>query len=298
MKILYIGEPETARLAHEGTAPSHWLYGALEMEKNGHQVVWEKESHALLNDLKLIRHHKPDKIFIPNLNIGNHRLLLTLKSLGIIKTPIDTFLHHGRPEGGIQGLIVHFLLRGVNRISFLSRKSMQETIDAGNARTAQCDTPGWWPDAGFYSKIKISDNGRFISTGKENRDFDTLIEAFRITGAPLTIMTAHSHGTQNYDSLVEKCRDIPNIRVVITENSGSVYPQMVTEMAAARAIVCPLLQNRLNYCVGLSTIADAIGLHKPLIITRNSYHDDAYFTSSTHHVTTIDEWVAAIRSLQ
>lgn len=59
---------------------------------------------------------------------------------------------------------------------------------------------------------------------------------------------------------------------MITENSGDVYPMMVKEMANAKALVCPLQQNRLNYCVGLSTIADAEGLNKPLIMTRNLYH--------------------------
>ena len=48
--------------------------------------------------------------------------------------------------------------------------------------------------------------------------------------------------------------------------------KMINEMANAKALVCPLLQNKLNYCVGLSTIVDAEGLRKPLIITRNPYH--------------------------
>jgi glycosyltransferase involved in cell wall biosynthesis len=297
MKILYIGEPETANLVHAGIAPAHWLYGAMEMEKSGEVVVWEKERHALLNDLKLLMKHRPDKIFIPNLNIGNHQLLLALKAVGIVRTPVDAFLHHGRLERGIRGLVIRLLLSGVDKLSFLSQKSMQETVDAGNVKSTKCDTPGWWPDAEYYSKIKTSDNGRFVSTGKENRDFDTLIEAFCITGAPLTIMTAHKHGSESYDNLYDKCRDVPNIKVVITENTGAVYPQMVKEMAAARALVCPLLQNRMSYCVGLSTIADAVGLGKPLIITRNPYHDDCYIGEHTYRVATVEDWVAAIRAL-
>lgn len=59
---------------------------------------------------------------------------------------------------------------------------------------------------GFYSKVDTSDEGYFVSTGKENRDFDTLIQAFRKTGAKLKIMTAKSHAGQNYEDLVEKCK--------------------------------------------------------------------------------------------
>lgn len=47
MKILYI-----YRLYKEGKNPSHWLYGAVEMEKDGHNVIGEKETSALLNDYK------------------------------------------------------------------------------------------------------------------------------------------------------------------------------------------------------------------------------------------------------
>lgn len=83
MKILYIGTPHTYRLYKEGKNPSHWLYGAVEMEKEGHQVIWEKETSSLLNDIKLVHKYNPDLIFIPNLNIGNHFLLLCLKRSSI-----------------------------------------------------------------------------------------------------------------------------------------------------------------------------------------------------------------------
>ena len=62
----------------QGKVPSHWLYGAVEMEKDGKQVVWQQERKSLLNDLKLVWQVKPDAIFIPNLNIGCHVLLLLL----------------------------------------------------------------------------------------------------------------------------------------------------------------------------------------------------------------------------
>ena len=36
MKILYIGTPVNYQLWKEGKNPSHWLYGACEMEEEGH----------------------------------------------------------------------------------------------------------------------------------------------------------------------------------------------------------------------------------------------------------------------
>ena len=71
----------------QGKVPSQWLYGAVEMEKDGKQVVWEQERQSLLNDLKLVWMVKPDAIFLPNLNIGCHVLLLLLSSFHILNIP-------------------------------------------------------------------------------------------------------------------------------------------------------------------------------------------------------------------
>ena len=174
---------------------------------------------------------------------------------------------------------------------------MEETVRTGQVKAKKCSVPYWGPDMDFYNKVEKTEGKWFVSTGKENRDFDVLIEAFRRTGAPLKIMTAKSHAGNDYSDLVEKCKDIPNIKVVITENSGNVYPQMLDAMAKAKALVCPLRKDKLNYCVGLSTIADAIGLQKPLIITHNPYHDETY-TKGMEIVDSVDDWVKAIEKIE
>ena len=120
---------------------------------------------------------------------------------------------------------------------------------------------------------------------------------FKETKAPLKIITAQSHAGSDYTNLKEKCAPISNIEVIITENSGEVYPMMVKEMANAKAIVCPLRQDKLNYCVGLSTIADAEGLGKPLIITKNPYHSEKR-TENYNAVTTKQEWIHSINLLK
>ena len=297
-RILYIGEPETCALYADGKVPSHWLYGAAEMEREGHTVQWAAERPSLFNDMALIRRYSPDIIFIPNLNLNNHRLLLALKAMGLVRIPVYAYLHHGRPDAaGVRGALTRFLLSGVDHLFFLSEKSMRETIDSGMVAAQRASCPGWGADMDFYGKVTTTDGGRFVSTGKENRDFDILIEAFRITGAPLTIMTTLKHGANTYDTLADKCRGIDNIELVITENTGNVYPSMLTAMASARALVCPLLRDHLDYCVGLSTIADAQGLGKPLIITDNPYHDSRRMTDNTIRVTTLEQWVDAIRRL-
>lgn len=296
MRILYIGETSTHQLYADGNVPSHWFYGACEMEKDGHEVIWEQESSAKLNDLKLIKKYRPDIIFIPNLNIHNHLLLLAFAGK-FIKTPIFAYLHHEpQAKTGLKAKIFRHLLSGIRHLFFLSEKSLIETAKANLIDSSRCSIPGWGPDVDFYSRIETSDNGRFVSTGKENRDFDILIEAFRQTGAPLHIITATAHNGADYTNLTEKCKDSPNIKVTIVQNSSGNYPMMLHEMAAARALVCPLRQDKLNYCVGLSTIADAEGLGKPLIITANPYHDSERVAETGISVTSVNDWVEAIRA--
>lgn len=298
MKVLYIGEPKTHNLYLKGKVPSHWLYGACEMEKDGHNVVWEEEKSNFLNDILLCIKHNPNLIFIPNLNIHSHIFLLALSALHLFNTPIFAYLHHGPSTvSRLKNIILSFLFKGLKHLFFLSEKTMSETIKAGFISQEKCSDPGWGPDRLFYGKIKVRDNGYFISTGKENRDFETLIAAFERTGAPLLIITAETHGNHNYTNLYERCKNISNINVKIVKNSGEEYPQILSAMADAKAIVCPLLRNKLTYCVGLSTIADAEGLQKPLIITENPYHNKVRL-SKYKSVVSVGDWVSAIEEIQ
>lgn len=297
MKILYIGRKDTYNFYRQGINPSHWLYGAVEMKKDGMNVLWADEKSAILNDSSLLWQHRPDIVFIPNLNLRNHLLLLFLSSIGVLRIPVYAFLHHEpKVKHGAKAWFYKLLLAAPKHLFFLSSKTMDETVRAGLVKAKKCSVPYWGPDMDFYSKVEKNEGKWFVSTGKENRDFDILIEAFRRTGAPLKIMTARSHAGNDYSDLVEKCKDIPNIEVVITENSGNVYPQMLEAMANAKALVCPLRKDKLNYCVGLSTIADAIGLQKPLIITRNPYHDNKYLHCAIG-VDTVEEWTKAIQMI-
>lgn len=298
MKILYIGSKDTHEQYVRGLVPSHWLYGAVEMERDGHEVVWEQERGELLHDWRLVRQYHPDYVFVPNLNLHNHLFLLALAAIGICRVPIVAWLHHEpKAKKGLKAFMYRFLLSGCQHLFFLSHKTMEETITHGLAKGCRCSEPGWGADMEFFSKVEITDGDTYVSTGKENRDFDILIEAFQQTKAPLVIMTAKNHGGNNHEWLLKRCKEIPNIKVVITENTGDVYPRMLQEMARAKALVCPLQKEKLNYCVGLSTIADAEGLGKPLIITRNPYHSQERI-KQFNTVVTLEEWVEAIKNIK
>ena len=296
--ILYIGTPETHHQYVQGLVPSHWLYGAVEMEKEGHRVIWEKERKSFWHDVSLLRRYKPDLVFIPNLNLHSHKGLLLLSALHLCSTPVYAYLHHEpKVKKGLKSYLYRFLLSGCRHLFFLSELTLEQTVRNGLASSGRCSVPGWGPDRTFFKQVKTDDQGYFVSTGKENRDFKLLIEVFQKTGLPLKILTSRKHAGVNYENLPEKCRDIPNIEVVITENSGEVYPQMLEAMAHARALVCPLRKEKIHYCVGLSTIADAEGLGKPLVITRNPYHDKER-VAGFNVVDSVEDWCQALKELK
>lgn len=296
MKILYIGEKRTHDQYIKGNVPSHWLYGAVEMEQDGHEVIWAQEKSSFFNDVRLIFHSKPDIIFIPNLNLHNHILLLFLASIGMIKQPIYVWLHHEpSAKNCYEERIYRPLFKGIKHVFFLSSLTLHKTVEQGFINKNHCSTPGWGPDKDFYDRIVKTDNGWFVATGKENRDYDIIIEAFKETGAKLHIFTCRSHYGSDYTSLENKCKGISNIRLTLVDNSPENYKAMVAEMSSAHALVCPLRQDKLNYCVGLSTIADAEGLNKPLIITENPYHIER--KDFLWSVKTKADWIKAIHKM-
>lgn len=297
MEILYIGTSWLHGKHIAGKIPSHWLYGAEEMAREGWSVTWKDESKELFHDIRLLRKHCPDVVFIPNMNLRCHVLLLILCAMRIIKTPVFAFVHRVPQKVSLwQKLSYKMVYAGCRHIFFLSELSMNDAIGNGFINKARCSVPGWGPDMEFFSKVKTEDKGYFVSTGKENRDFDTLIEAFRITGAPLRILCSRQHAGRSYDDLPAKCEGISNIEVVMTDNSADVFPKMLEAMAGAKALVCPLIHENMTYCVGLSTVSDAEGLGKPLIISRNPYHSPERM-KQFHCVETVDDWVKAIRTI-
>lgn len=299
MRILYIGTPQNHELYLKGHNPSHWMYGVEEMAKDGHDVIFESETSGKFDDLKLIGKYKPDMIYIPNMNLHTHVVTLVMRSSGLLRTPIYGVLHHAPRQKGLKKLLYKLMFGGIDCLFTLSDLTRKITIEGGYMKPENMIRLDWGPDMDFYKLYndKVTDEGFFISTGKECRDFDLLIEAFKIAGAPLKIMTAKSHGSYNYEYLEEKCKDIPNIEVVIQENTGAVYPGMCEQMNKALALVCPLKLKDITYNVGLSTVLDAEGLGKQMIITKNPFHS-AERIAPFYAVETVDEWVKAIKEVQ
>lgn len=102
----------------------------------------------------------------------------------------------------------------------------------------------------------------FISTGKENRDFATLLKAFAETGLPIDIYTTRD---KSYEQLLKQYASYTNIRAHFT---GGIIPhQLAIEVCRSKVVVICCLD--FPYTVGLTTLVEALALGLPVICSRN-----------------------------
>lgn len=298
MKILCIDNKVTYNLWKKGIAPAHWIYGVSIMEKEEHIVINEEYHGAklskLLIDIYYYLKHRPDIIYFPFIHPADHALLFLFRALRILKCPIVGIVHR-TPRNN---KIFRFIIKGIDHAFFLSPKNRKEVIELGMIPENKTSDAQWGPDLDFYAPYRnIETSDYYISTGKENRDYDIIVSAFKKTNAKLRVLTCHKHAGSSYDYLLNY--QSKNIQIELSENSGTNFSSYLQEMAHAQVLVCPLKTEKLNYCVGLSTIADAIALAKPLIITNNPYH----YLSATEEgigfgVSTEKEWLEAINKIE
>ena len=89
-----------------------------------------------------------------------------------------------------------------------SRKLIQDSQKTRKAPSHKLKLIHWGPDLPFYDHLLAEMPDRkpegFISTGKENRDVDTLLQAFAATNEKLDLYIAVSCGNINYKKIIDR----------------------------------------------------------------------------------------------
>ena len=102
----------------------------------------------------------------------------------------------------------------------------------------------------------------FITTGKEHRDFATLLKAFAETGLPVEVFTTPD---PEYQTLLKAYEAYSNIQVHFTV--GILPHMLATEVCRSRFVV--ICCQDFPYTVGLTTLVEAFALGLPVVCTRN-----------------------------
>jgi glycosyltransferase involved in cell wall biosynthesis len=263
-----------------GRAPDHPLYGINHFEQQGHavEIVPYRRSRALqrasaalrrfpipLGDLdqqaSVIRAaRRADLIYCPSQNVA--QLLAYLRALRVLDRPIVWVVHHPVDTGRLRRArapAIRALLRGVDAYPALSALVAGDLsrVAGSGART---EPLSWGPDAGWYPAADGIGRG-VIAAGRTNRDLDTFARAVADTAVPAWIVCPERAAPLHNGSSTE----------IITRDLR--YPELVALYAQARAIAIPLHVRWPWPINGLQSLLDALGMGKPVILTRNPWID-------------------------
>lgn len=265
----------------QGLFPGHILYGQPELEKYGMQFVMHPYRHfpsrlrLMLYVLRAVwaRRHEFEAIYATSFR--GLELVIFMHALGLLRRPVYTWHHTAvrRAANPLRELLSRLFYRGIDGMFFFTQRHVDESLLSPKAPARKVHLVHWGPDLPFYDLIRANhpqvpmQAARFISSGKENRDMDTLLRAFARTDRHLDVYIAEECGGINYRRIIEALPPSSNIDVHFTE--GVIPHRLAQIVADCTCVVIPCLD--FPYTVGLTTLVEALALGLPLITSRNGY---------------------------
>lgn len=273
-KVYFYHTQDTERIVREwkeGTFPSHFLYGALQLTDHNIDVVWHHQKHTYkrLRDMivatwKVLTCRKSYDVLYATHTLGIEPVIL-LRALGLFRHPIVVWHHQPiiKAKNPLRETLARLIYRGMDHMIFFSEKLIQDSLLSKKADPKRMSMVHWGADLEYYSPLLASPKGEepFISTGKELRDYETLLKAFRETGLPLTLYVEKKR--QAYFEGLNLLG--PNIDIHYGDRP---IPHEIALLVAQSRCVCICCQKS-NYTVGLTTVVEALALGLPILCTRN-----------------------------
>lgn len=273
IKVLSIMHLDQFDSCVKGAMPSHKMWGLYELSKrediNLKIISFNSSKIDIL--LNIIR-FKPDIVYLPFFDSLNFIYAFLLKFLHILNFKVVSLCHFVIIPRSLKGKIFWKLFyHCIDKMVFFSPKSKDECVNHGFMKDSDCSIIHWGVDLNWINThVKPKYNDYFVSTGKENRDFKTLITGFNNKDEKLIIFTKKENQGADYHYL-ENIDISNNIKIEFPTWDNS-YLQSLILSANCKAYVIPLIQDKINYCVGWTSIVEAIALHKKIISTRNPYY--------------------------
>ncbi|MCC5937641.1 MAG: glycosyltransferase [Lunatimonas sp.] len=270
-----------------GISGSHHVWGKIEIEKKGEieVIVFPHVKYRWINKIgavfgvthldqqvRILFQLKSFDILYAPYSKANLKFLLLLKVLGWFRKPIVVTIHQPfllKRSTAISRYISKLVLAQYEAAVFLSEPLMQRTIEFLGLEEEQFkekfSTAQWGPDISYYDKycvtrIPFESCEYFISAGHTDRDFETLIEAFRGLPFKLKIFCTPTS--------IPKTTDIPsNVEV---DWAVTFSKDLIPFYQKSIAILIPLkFPDYKEGCQGMTSIQDVLTFGKPSIITRN-----------------------------
>ena len=264
----------------DGSVPGHLLYGMNELPALGigclyHAFPFNPYTHPwklrIYNLWKILSRYRSYDAVYGVTHTGLEPLIF-LRALGLFRKPVVIWHHTAVivPKGWIRRLGSALFYRGIDRLVFFSEPLREASVATGKVRREDTFVLPWGADLAFYDRLIARRSGRgtaFISTGRENRDFVTLIRAFAQTGERCDIYTTRFGGrVDDYERWIrEQVGEIPsNVRFHIVD---ATHLEMAEKTNEAYAIAVCCLD--FPYTVGLTSLVEALALGLPVVATDN-----------------------------
>jgi len=236
----------------------------------GIEVVWHHQRHTYkrLRDMfvatwKVLTCRKHYDVLYATHTLGIEPIIL-LRALRLYRRPIIAWHHQPivKAKNPLREALARLFYRGIDHMIFFSEKLMQDSLLSKKADPSRMSMVHWGADLDYYDNLQ--NDGlhpiQFISTGKELRDFETLLKAFQETGLPLTL-----YAEKKRKAYFEALHPAENIELHYGERP---IPHEIALKVAQSRCVCICCQKS-NYTVGLTTVVEALALGLPILCTRN-----------------------------
>lgn len=271
-RVYFYHTQDTIRIVREwkeGRFPAHFLYGALQLEKYGYEVIWHNQVHVykrvqdtLKATWKILTCRQHYDVLYATHTRGIEPIIL-LHAMGLYRKRIVVWHHQPivKAKNWMRETLARLFYKGMDHMIFFSEKLMQDSLQSQKADPSRMSMVHWGADLAFYDSLPqpLQRKG-FISTGKELRDFRTLIDAFNNTGLPLTL-----YAQKQQEGLFANIERKENIDLRFGER---LMPYELSLLVAQSRCVCICCQKS-NYTVGLTTVVEAMALGLPILCTRN-----------------------------
>lgn len=261
----------------EGETTRRLFYGTFQLEERYDVKYVSFNAYSrwkfLINNLKLLQ--PADMVYMPYLYVSTLVFITLLRSLGLYHGRKLVVVSHKTLDAG-SGSFTRWLYRKVygtiDVILFHSQKNMEDSVAASLVKSNHAQLLRWGDDLQYIDhNYSVSKGKFFISSGSEQRDFSMLINVFSSTGEKLELYTNKVHYDNNYSFLSEEQGKYSNIKIEFVERNANTARFLGQRTSECLCVVIPLIKKQVNYCVGLTSVVEAMAMGKPIISTRNPY---------------------------
>lgn len=295
MRVLILNNYDLDRVAAEvsrGDKPAHHLFGVDELRRVGWAVeivptnggpAWLRAFERFLRwsrfpvpfgDLSMqwrawSRSRHVDVIYAPCQT--QTQAFSYLRACGFLRTPLVVVAHHPPCHGRLAGFrrwCFGLEARGVDRYPALSGRVAEEVRRlAGRPENDFAPVLAWGPDLDFYDRYAQPGVGEgVVATGRTGRDWISFGRGATRAGGAVEIFCFANDVRPEFSTFGANVRVHPH-----ASEADLPYPKLLTTLAHARVVAVPLAVG--PAVAGLTSVSDALGLGRPLLVTRHPLLD-------------------------